>query len=156
MNFSRARVVFLKTFQHFQQILQNFFDPKTYKNQNFPGIEEFLHTFQRNIEAISSANRSLLEAVQNMAHRHMELIHETVTSVPEHLRQLSAEPNVQKKASKQAALLRQNCEKACDNLRNTASDINRVSTNALTLLNNRFLESMDEMKASFDRGGPSN
>ncbi len=111
-----------------------------------PDMEALAAAQRRNIEALSTANRVALEGAQAVARRHMEIMQASVTEMTEAMRALSTADAPQDKAAKQAELAKSTYEKAVSNLQEIADLIQKSNAEALSVLNKRFTEAMDEVK----------
>jgi phasin family protein len=130
---------------------------------NWPGVEEFqkmlgqmkmpgapdaealMRAHQRNMEALSTANRIALEGAQAVAKRHMEIMQQTMAELNDTLKTLSAGTTPQDKAAKQAELLKAAYERAVSNTREMGELIQRANGEALGALNHRVAEAIDEL-----------
>lgn len=112
-----------------------------------PDMEAVLSTYQRNLEVLSQANRVALEGAQTVAKRHMEILQQTMSELTENMQALSAIESPQAKAAKQAELLKRAYERAVANTKELSDLIRQSNAEALQLLNQRFMETMDEVKA---------
>ena len=105
-----------------------------------PGATELMEAHKRNLEAMSAANRIALEGAQTVARRHMEIVQQTMTELSEQLRAMASIETPQEKAAKQAF------EHAASNTKELADMIQHANQEAVSLLNKRFAEAMDEAK----------
>ena len=121
------------------------------KLPSLPDMEAVLATYRRNLEVLSQANRVALEGAQAVAKRHMEIMQQTIAEMTETMQQLTAVESPSTKAAKQAELLKQAYERAVSNTREIRDLIQHANTEALELLNRRFLETMDELKALMEK-----
>ena len=112
-----------------------------------PDMEMVLAAHRRNMETLSAANRVALEGAQTVAKRHMEIVQQTMQEMTETLRGMSASESPQARAARQADLIKQAYEKAVANMRELADLIQQSNGEALGMLNQRFAEAMDEVKA---------
>lgn len=112
-----------------------------------PDMEMFLSSHRRNMETLSAANRVALEGAQTVAKRHMEIVQQTMQEMSETIRELSSSESPQARAARQAELVKQAYERAVANMRELADLIQRSNGEALSMLNRRFTEAMDEVKA---------
>jgi phasin family protein len=117
-----------------------------------PDSEALLTAHRRNFEALSAANRIALEGAQAVAKRHMEIMQQTMTELSESLRALSAAEAPGAKAARQADLLKRAYERAVANTKELSDLIQHANGEALGLLNRRFVEAMDEVKALVAQG----
>jgi phasin family protein len=119
-----------------------------------PDMETVLTAHRRNMETLSAANRIALEGAQAVAKRHMEIMQQTMAELSETMRALAAPSEApQAKAAKQAELLKRAYERAVANTRELGDLIQRSNGEALELLNKRFVEAMDEVKALVEKAG---
>jgi phasin family protein len=116
-----------------------------------PDMEAFVSASRRNIETLTAANKVALEGAQAVARRHMEIVQQSMAELTEAVRTLSTVEAPQAKAAKQAELLKSAYERAVANLKEIGDLIQNSNAEAVTLLNNRFAEAMDEVKALADK-----
>jgi phasin family protein len=116
-----------------------------------PDMEAVLSTYRRNMEVLSQANRIALEGAQTVGKRHMEILQQTMSELTENLQALSTIESPQAKAAKQAELLKRGYERAVANTKELSDLIRHANTEALALLNQRFVETMDEVKALIEK-----
>jgi phasin family protein len=112
-----------------------------------PDMEAFVAASRRNIETLTAANKVALEGAQAVARRHMEIVQQSMAEMTEAVRALSTVESPQAKAAKQAELLKNAYEHAVSNLKEIGDLIQNSNAEAVKLLNNRFTEAMDEVKA---------
>ncbi|HWT09008.1 MAG TPA: phasin family protein [Roseomonas sp.] len=117
-----------------------------------PDMDALAAAQRRNIEALSTANRVALEGAQAVARRHMEIMQASVAEMTEAMTALSAADAPQDKAARQAALAKSTYEKAVSNLQEIADLIQKSNSEALSVLNKRFAEAMDEVKGLVGKG----
>ena len=117
-----------------------------------PDMEALAAAQRRNIEALSTANRVALEGAQAVARRHMEIMQTSVAEMTEAMQSFSTADAPQDKAAKQAQLAKASYEKAVANLQEIADLIQKSNHEALSVLNKRFAEAMDEVKGMVGKG----
>ncbi len=117
-----------------------------------PDMDALAAAQRRNIEALSTANRVALEGAQAVARRHMEIMQASVAEMTEAMKALSTADAPQDKAARQAALAKSTYEKAVANLQEIADLIQKSNSEALSVLNKRFAEAMDEVKGLVGKG----
>ena len=108
---------------------------------------------RRNIEAFSAANRVALEGAQAVARRHMEILQQSVSEMTQAMTGLASAQAPQDKAAKQAEIAKATYEKTIANLQELADLIQRSNSEALSVLNKRFAEAMDEVKGMTGKAG---
>jgi phasin family protein len=112
-----------------------------------PDMEAFVAANRRNMEAITAANRIALEGAQAVSRRHMEIMQQSMSEMTEAVKMLAAPDAPQAKAARQAELLKKIYEQAVSNIRELGDLIQKSNAEAIALLNTRFTEALDEVKA---------
>jgi phasin family protein len=112
-----------------------------------PDMESFLAASRRNLETLSAANRVALEGAQAVARRHMEIVQSSMTELTEAMQALASTDAPQAKAAKQAELLKQAYQHAVAHMKELSDLIQQSNAEAMSLINQRFIEAMDEVKA---------
>ena len=123
---------------------------KIFANLKLPALpdsEALLTAHRRNLEALTAANRIALEGAQAVARRHMEIMQQTMAELSDSMRSLATTDSAQAKAAKQAELLKRAYEHAAANTKELSDLIQRSNGEAVELLNRRFTEAFDEVKA---------
>jgi len=131
---------------------------KMFENLRMPGMPDMdlmLGAYRRNLEALSSANRVALEGAQQVARRNMEIMQQTMGEMTDAMRGLTSAESPQDRAGKQAELLKTAYERAVQHMKELADLIQRSNGEALSVLNQRFTEAMDEAKQMVDKTRPS-
>lgn len=135
------------------------FDPKTAFGADFakifsdlklpamPDMGAFMKSNQRNMETLAAANRMALEGAQAVARRQGEIVQQSMSELTDAISSLSGTASPQEKAAKQAELLKHGYERSVANLRELGDLISKSNAEAIEVLNNRFAEAMDEVKA---------
>lgn len=112
-----------------------------------PDMEAFVAASRRNMETLTAANRVALEGAQAVARRHMEIVQQNMAEMTEAVRSMSSLEAPQAKAARQAELLKQAYERAVANMKEIGDLMQHSHAEAMKLLNSRFVEAMDEVKA---------
>lgn len=112
-----------------------------------PDMQALSDSTRRNVEALTAANRVALEGAQAFTRRHMEIMQQAMSEMSEGITALSSADAPQAKAAKQAELVKQGYQRAVTNMQELSELIQRSNAEALNLLNRRFAEAMDELKA---------
>src|ERR1700710_1096855 len=110
-------------------------------------MDAFVSASRRNMETLTAANRVALEGAQAVARRHMEIVQQNMAEMTEAVRAMSSMEAPQAKAAKQAELLKAAYERAVSNMKELGDLIQHSNAEAVKLLNARFAEAMDEVKA---------
>lgn len=112
-----------------------------------PDMEAFIAANRRNIETFTAANRVAMEGAQAVARRNMEIMQQSMAELTEGMKALATADGPQAKAAKQAEMLKQAYEHAVANMQELRDLIQHSNAEALALINQRFVEAMDEVKA---------
>jgi phasin family protein len=112
-----------------------------------PDMEAFLAANRKNIETFSAANRVALEGAQAVAKRQMEMVQSSMSEITDAMKELASADAPQEKAAKQAELLKQAYQRAVAHMKELSDLIQQSNAEALSLINRRFEEAMDEVKA---------
>lgn len=112
-----------------------------------PDMEMFLAANRKNIETFTAANRVALEGAQAVARRHMEMVQSSMSELTDAMKQFASADAPQAKAAKQAELLKQAYQRAVAHMKELSDLIQQSNAEALSLINKRFEEAMDEVKA---------
>ena len=118
-----------------------------------PDMEALMSAHRRNLETLSAANRVALEGAQAIARRNMEIMQQTMAELTDGMRQLASGESPQARATHQADMLKAAYERAVANMREVAELIQKSNGEALSLLNGRFTESVEEVKQLMAKAG---
>ena len=110
-----------------------------------PNAEALMRAHQRNLDALSAANRIALEGAQAVAQRNMEIMQQTMAELTSTLQALASNPTPQDTAAKQTALLKAAYERAVANSREVGDLIQRANGEAMGALNTRMAEAIEEL-----------
>jgi phasin family protein len=140
-------------------------NPESKLGQAFPGFAEFtnmlsrmqlpampdmdavLASYRKNMETLGEANRVAMEGAQAVARRNMEIMRQSMSDLTEAMKALANADAPQAKAAKQAELAKTAYERAVANMKEISDLIQKSNSEALALLNQRFAEAMEEVKA---------
>ncbi|MEI7710146.1 MAG: phasin family protein [Rhodospirillales bacterium] len=112
-----------------------------------PSMDAFVAASRKNMETIAAANRIAMEGAQAVAKRHMEIMQQGMAEMTAAMQTMALPEDPQAKAAKQAELLKQAYEQAVGNIKELGDLIQRSNAEAVGLLNARFAEAMEEVKA---------
>lgn len=116
-------------------------------------MEQLAAAQRRNFEALSAANKVALEGAQAVARRHMEILQQSMSEMTQAMQSVTGAQDPQSRATKQAEMMKSAYEHAVGNMRELADLIQKSNTEALSLLNQRFTEAMDEVKGMIAKKG---
>lgn len=117
-----------------------------------PDMQALADAQKRNLEALSNANKLALEGAQAVARRNMEIIQQAMGEMTQAMQTLTAEGAPQDKMAQQTEMMKSAYERAIANMREIADLIQKSNGEALQVLNRRFTEAMDEVKAMVAKG----
>ena len=134
----------------------NFFDfdvNKVFAEFKFPGVDvEAITAAQRkNVEALTQANKLAFEGFQAVARRQAEIFRQLVEETQVVTRELVSTAAPDAKLIKETDLLKSAFEKAQGNLTELSEMISKSNKETVDILNKRFLESLDELKAAIEK-----
>ena len=112
-----------------------------------PDMDAFMAASRKNLETLSAANRVAMEGAQAVARRHIEIVQTSMTELADAMKELASADAPQAKAAKQAELLKQAYQRAVTHMKELSDLIQQSNAEALQLINQRFAEAMDEVKA---------
>lgn len=118
-----------------------------------PDVEALASAQRRNFEALSAANKVALEGAQAVARRHMEILQQSMSEMTQAMQSMAGASDPQARATKQAEMLKGAYERAVGNMREVAELIQKSNGEALSVLNQRFTEAMDEVKTMVAKKG---
>jgi len=118
-----------------------------------PDMEALLAANRRNLETLTAANRVALDGAQAVARRHMEIMQSTMAELAEGMQALASADAPQAKAAKQAELLKQAYQRAVTHMQELGDLIQQSNAEATALINRRFAEAMDEVRALAEKAG---
>jgi phasin family protein len=113
-----------------------------------PGVDvqSLVESQKRNIEAVTSANRTVVEGLQAVAKRQAEILQETMNETSKAIDVLSKAGSPQEVAATQAALAKDAFERALGNMRELAQMVAAANQNATDTINARISASLEEIK----------
>lgn len=134
------------------------FDPKTIgadftklfadmKMPSTPDMGALMKAHQRNMETLTAANKMALEGAQAVAQRQGEIVKQSMAELTEAMTAMAGAGTPQEKAVKQAELLKHGYECGVANLRELGDLISKSNAEAIEVLNRRFAEAVEEVKA---------
>lgn len=111
-----------------------------------PDMNALMAAHQRNIEALTAANKVAMEGAQAFARRQAEIVQQSIGEFTEAVKSFTSVEAPQDKAARQAEVLKHTYERGVSNLRELGDLISRSNTEAVELLNRRFAAAMEEVK----------
>jgi len=117
------------------------------KLPTLPNMDAFVTANRKNTETLSAVNRIAMEGAQAVARRQMEIMQQSMSEIAEAMTALASMKSPRAKAAKQAELVKTAYEHSLANMKELSDLIRHANGEALTLINKRFAEAMDEVKA---------
>ena len=123
---------------------------KMMKDYQVPGVDwqELMASQRKNVEALTRANQVLLEGAQAVIQREVEILQKTMQEFAEASRELMQEGDPQAQTQKRLELARASFEAALRNMRELAEMAGRANREALETINQRAMESFDEIRSA--------
>jgi phasin family protein len=118
-----------------------------------PDMEAVTTAHRRNIEALSAANRVLLEGAQAISRRNGEIMQQAMAEMEAAVRAVASAEAPKEKAAKQAELLKAAYQHAVTNMKELSDLIQKSNAEAIGLLSRRFAGGMDEVRALAEKSG---
>lgn len=118
------------------------------KTYNMPGVdmESIVTSQKKNLEALTSANRVVIEGIQSVAKRQAEILQETMNEATKALDTLTKASSPQDIAAQQADLAKNAFERALGNMRELADMVTKANQQAADTINSRISATLDEIK----------
>ena len=111
-------------------------------------MDAMMASQRKNIEALTAANKAAVEGMQQVAARQAEIFQQSLDEATKVVTELSKTGSPQDLSGKQLDLYTDSVEKALVNMRELADMITESSTASTKLINERFSESLTEIKAA--------
>ena len=109
-------------------------------------VKSLVDSQKKNIEAVTNANRAVVEGLQAVAKRQPEILQETMNEASKAIDILSKAGSPQEVAATQADLAKDAFERALANMRELADMVAAANQNAADTINARISASLDEIK----------
>ena len=120
------------------------------KQFNLPNVDgsAVMKAQQKNLEAVTAANRVALEGMQALARRQVEIVRQASEDFGKAANELSGSKSFEDSMVKQADLAKGAFEQALSNLRELTEMTVKSQSEAAELLNARVAEQFDEFKTA--------
>lgn len=109
-------------------------------------VESMLSAQRKNIEAVQRANQVAAENFQAIARRQVEMMQSAMEEAATSVRDLMSAGSPEEGAKRQSELVQRSMEAAVSNMRELAEMTARSSQELFDCVNQRFSESMEEMR----------
>ena len=120
------------------------------KQFNLPNVDgsAVMKAQQKNLEAVTAANRVALEGMQALARRQVEIVRQASEDFGKAANELSGSKSIEDSMVKQADLAKGAFEQALSNMRELTEMTVKSQSEAAELLNARVAEQFDEFKTA--------
>jgi phasin family protein len=124
---------------------------KIMADYKIPGVDwqEVIAAQQKNLQALAKANQVLVEGAQAVMRREIEILQKAMAELAEASRDMMQQGDPQAQASKR--LDKTSFEAAIQNMRELAEVAGKSNREALEVINQRALESFEEIRKAMDR-----
>jgi phasin family protein len=114
-----------------------------------PGIDwhELMVAQQKNWAALGQANKVWLEGTQKVVRREVEILQSALAEAAEASMDMMKEGDARAAAEKRLDLAKSSFEKALGNIKELSEAASRANQEALDVIHQRALESLEEFKA---------
>ena len=109
-------------------------------------VESMLSAQRKNIEAVQRANQVAAENFQAIARRQVEMMQSAMEEAATSVRDLMSAGSPEEGAKRQSELVQRSMEAAVSNMRELAEMTARSSQELFDCVNQRFSESLEEMR----------
>ena len=133
------------------------FDPTDFTKMlgeyQIPGVDwsELMASQQKNLQALAKANQLLIEGAQAVMRREVEILQKALAEAAEASKELMQQGDPKAQAGKRFELAKTSFEAAIQNMRELAEVAGRSNREALEVINQRALESFEEIKKAMAR-----
>jgi phasin family protein len=123
------------------------------KDFQIPGVDwqEVVASQQKNVAALTRANQVLLEGAQAVVQREMEILQRAMAEAVQASQELMKQGDPKAGAARRFELARASFEAALKNMRELAEMASQSNREALEVINQRALESFEEIRTSVER-----
>jgi phasin family protein len=127
---------------------------KMFSDLKLPGLDPaaLAAAQQKNIEALTAANKRAYEGYQALAKRQAEIFKDNLEELAGMLKNATPSNAADINPSKQADLVRQTVEKALANMRELSEMLAKTNTEAFELINKRLQENLEELRKHLPAG----
>ena len=121
---------------------------KMFADMKLPGIDAtaLAAAQQKNIDALTAANKRAFEGYQALAKRQGEIFKENMEELASVLKSASPAAAADMNPAKQTEFVQKAAEKALGNLRELSEMMTKTNTEAFELISKRLQENMQEIK----------
>ena len=121
---------------------------KAFNQFKIPGVDVagIMATQQKNLDALTAANKSAIEGMQAVTTRQAEILKQTMEATASAAEDLVKSGSPQEATAKQAELVKTTFEKALADMTEIADMVAKTNAQAGAAINKRISESLEEVK----------
>jgi len=118
-----------------------------------PGVDwsELMASQQKNLQALAKANQLLVEGAQAVVRREVEILQKALAELAAASKDMMQQGDPQAQAAKRLELAQASFQAAIQNMRELAEVAGRSNREAMEVINQRALESFEEVKQALAR-----
>ncbi|MEO1224686.1 MAG: phasin family protein [Pseudomonadota bacterium] len=118
-----------------------------------PGIDvdAMLAAQQKNLQAVTEANKLAIEGLQAVAKRQAEVLKQSMEEMASTMQQMMANGAPQDKMARQAELAKEGFEKVLANMKEVSEMVAKSNTEAAEVLSKRISEQLEEIKQTAEK-----
>ena len=132
----------------------NFFDQdysKYFADFNaLSGTEPFVQAIRKNIEAMSAAQKLLVEGAQAITKRQTDIVRRNIEQNADAVRKVAEASSPQEKMIQQADVARTSIERAISDARELSELVVKSQREALNIISGRVLENLEEYRGGLE------
>ncbi len=120
-----------------------------------PGVDVdgLMASQKKNLEALTTANRLVVEGMQAIARRQTEIFRQMMEESTSAMKGMMSGGSKEDAAAKQADMAKDAFQRAVTNMRELAEMIAKSNGEAFDIINRRVSESLDEIKSTVGKTG---
>lgn len=123
---------------------------------NLPNLDmtAVIEAQNKNVQALTAANRAMLEGTQTLMKRQSEMVKQVVSEASEAAKSLGGSATPQEAADKQIKLIEDSVSEALSNFAEISEMVRKTQDETAKLVTARFNESMEELRANIGKLKP--
>jgi phasin family protein len=116
-------------------------------------VDAMLAAQQKNLQAVTEANKLAMEGLQAVAKRQTDVLKQTMEELTSTMQQMMANGAPQDKIAQQAELAKDGFEKVLSNMKEVSEMVAKSNTEAADVLSKRISQQLDEIKQTVGKIG---
>lgn len=123
---------------------------------NLPNLDTkaLIDTQSKNVQALTDANRAILESTQSLFQRQTEMVKQVLEEASEAVKALGSASGPQEAAEKEVKLIEDSVSKALTNFSEISELVRKTQDETTKLVTDRFNESLTELRESIAKLKP--